>query len=114
MIPVAADFDVTNMELAVKNIDAEKVGKELDLKDLDPGNIEMDLKWWQFKEAFLNMAKNIMGVNNKPLYSVISSDQPVGWVPSNASGQRVYQLPHTGDVYNRYNKWYEERSSRYL
>ena len=88
----------------MKKIDAEKVGKELDLKDLDPGNIEMDLKWWPFKEEFLNMAKNVMAVDHNPLYYVISPDQPVGWVPQNASGHRVYQLPHIGAVYNRHNK----------
>ena len=39
MIPAAADFDATAMRLAVKKFDAEKAGKELDLTDLDPGNI---------------------------------------------------------------------------
>ena len=80
------------------------MGKELDLTDLDPGKIEMDLKLWPFKEAFLNMAKNVMGVNNDPLYYVISPDQPAGWVPPNDFYQQMYQLPHTGSVYNRYKK----------
>ena len=42
-----------------------------------------------------------MGVDKDPLYYVISPDQPEGWVPLNAFEQRMYQLPHTGDVYNR-------------
>ena len=35
----AADLDVTAMRLAVKEFDAEKSGKELDLTELDPGKI---------------------------------------------------------------------------
>ena len=70
----------------------------MDLKDLDPSKIEMDLKWWPFKEALLNMAKNVIGVKNDPLYYVIRPDQTAGWVPPNAFEQQIYQLPHTGDV----------------
>ena len=44
MIPMVADFDATAMRLAVNKCDHEKVGKELDLMDLDPGKIETDLK----------------------------------------------------------------------
>ena len=44
VIPVAADFDATAMRLVVNEFDAEKAGKELDLTDLDPGKIDMDLK----------------------------------------------------------------------
>ena len=113
MIPVAANFDATTMSLAMNEFDAEKVGKELDLTDLDPGKIEMDLKLWPFKEEFLNMAKNVMGVNNKPLYYVISPDQPAGWVPPNSFEQRMYQLTHTRAVYNRETKWNGGRSSRH-
>ena len=101
MIPAAANFDTTAMRLAVNKFEAEKAGKELDITDLDPGKIEMDLKLLPFKEAFLNMAKNVMGVNKDPLYYVIRSYQPAYWVPPNAFEQRMYQLPHTGDVYNR-------------
>ena len=68
MIPSAADFDAYAMRLAVNKFDAKKGGKELDLTDLGPGKIEMDLKWWPFKEAFLNMANNLTGVDNDPLY----------------------------------------------
>ena len=77
------------------------MGKKLDITDLDPGKIEMDQKWWPFKEEVLNMAKNLMGVDNNPLYYVISPDQPAVWVLPNAFEQRMYQLPHTGAVYNR-------------
>ena len=35
-----------------------------------------------------------------PLYYVIRLDQPVGWVPPNDFEQWIYQLPHTGTVYN--------------
>ena len=41
---MVADFDATAMRLAVNKFDHEKVGKELDLMDLDPGKIETDLK----------------------------------------------------------------------
>ena len=47
------------------------------------------------------MAKNVMGVDNKPLYCVIRPDQPKGWVPQNSFEQWMYQLPHTRAVYNR-------------
>ena len=43
----------------------------------------------------------MMGVDNDPLYYLISQDQPAGWVPQNAFEQRMYQLTHTGDMYNR-------------
>ena len=76
----------------------------MDFTDLDLGRIEMDLKWWPFKEAFLDMAKNVMGVYNDPLYYVIRPDQPGCWVPQNYFEQRMYQLPHTGAVYNREKK----------
>ena len=48
MIPAEADFDSTVMRLTVNEFDTEKPGKELDLTDMDPGKIEMYLKWWQF------------------------------------------------------------------
>ena len=48
MIPAEADFDSTAMRLTVNEFDTEKPGKELDLTDMDPGKIEMYLKWWQF------------------------------------------------------------------
>ena len=67
MIPAKADFNATAMRLTVYEFDTEKVGKELDLMELDPGKIEMDLKWWPFKEELLNMAKFVMGVNNNPI-----------------------------------------------
>ena len=101
LIPAAADFDATPMRLAVNEFDAEKAGKGLDLMDLDPGKIEINLKWWPFREAFLNMAKNVMEVDNDPIYYLISLDQPTGWVPPNAFEERMYQLPRTGAVYNR-------------
>ena len=44
MILEAADFKATATGLVVNEFDAEKAGKELDLTDLDPGKIEMDLK----------------------------------------------------------------------
>ena len=47
------------------------------------------------------MAKNVMGVDNDPIYYAIITDQTAGWVPPNSFDQRMYQLPHTGDVYNR-------------
>ena len=50
----------------MKSFEAEKAGKELDLTDLDPGKIYMDLNWWPFKEVFLNMAKNLMGLITTP------------------------------------------------
>ena len=62
MIPAAANFDTTAMRLAVNKFEAEKAGKELDITDLDPGKIDMDLKWWPFEEAVLNMAKNVWGL----------------------------------------------------
>ena len=83
LTPAATDFDVKAMRLAVKEFDAEKSVKELDLTDLDPGSIEIDLKCWTFKEALLNMSKNVMGFDIDPLYYVIRLDQPVGWVPPN-------------------------------
>ena len=64
----------------------------------------MDIQWWLFKDAFLNMAKNVMGVDNDPLYYVIKLDQPAVWLPLNAFEHHMYQLPHTGAVYNRDNK----------
>ena len=67
---------------------------------MDPSKIEMELKWRPFKYAFLKMAKNLMGVDNDPLYYVIIPDQPAGWVPPNAFEQKMYQTPHTRDVYN--------------
>ena len=63
---MAADFNLVAFRLAVNEFDAERSGKELDLTDLDPGNIYMDLKWWPFKEVFLNMAKNLMGLITTP------------------------------------------------
>ena len=95
MIPAATNFDVAAMRLAVNEFDAEKPVKELDITDLDPGKIEMDHKWWHFKEAFLSMAKNLMGLDNDPLYYVIIPDQPAGWIPLNAFEQQMYQLPDT-------------------
>ena len=71
---------------------------------MDPGKTEINLKWWPFKEAFLNMAKNVVGVDNDHLYCVIRLDHPAGWVPPNAFEKRMYQLPHTGAVYNREKK----------
>ena len=47
-----------------------------------------------------NMAKNVMGVDNDPLYYSIMPDQPAGWVPPNAFAQQMYQLTHTRAVYN--------------
>ena len=85
----------------MKKFDAGKASKEMDLTELDPGKIDMDLKWWPFKEAFLNMAKNVMGVDKDPLYYVISPDHPAGWVPPNAFEKRMHQLTHTWAVYNR-------------
>ena len=84
MILAATNFYAAAMRLAVNEFDAKKAGKELDLTDFYPVKIEMDLKWWTFKESFLNMANNIMGVNNEPLYDVISPVQLSGWVPLNA------------------------------
>ena len=101
MILAAANFDTIVMRLAVKKFDAEKMGKELDLTELGSGKIDMDLKWWPFKEELLNMANNVMGVNNNPLYYVIRPDQPAGWVPPNTFEHHRCQLPHTGAVYNR-------------
>ena len=69
--------------------------------ELDPGKTDMDLKWWPFKEAFLNMANHVMGVDNNRIYDVIRPDQPSVWVPPNAFEQRMYQLPHTGALNNR-------------
>ena len=89
LIPESADFDVTAMRLAVDEFDAEKAGKELDIMDLDPGKIEMDLKCWPFKETFLNMANNVMEVNNNPLYGVIRPDHTAGWVPPNDFEQQM-------------------------
>ena len=100
VIPAAADLDSSTMRLVVNEFDAKKEGKELDITYLDPGKIDMDLKCCPFKEAFLNKANNIMGVDNDPLYYVISPDQPSGWVPPNAFKQQMYKLPHTGAVYN--------------
>ena len=71
---------------------------------MDTGKIEIDLKCWTFKEALLNMAKNIMVINNDPLYDVISLDQLVGWVLPNSLEQKMCELPHTGDLYKRDNK----------
>ena len=47
------------------------------------------------------MAKNVMGVDNDPLYYVIRPDHLAGWFPPNAFEQQMYQLPHTGAVYKR-------------
>ena len=66
MIPEAADFDAIAMRLAVNEFEAEKAGKEMYITYLDPGKIYMDLKLWPFKDAFLNMAKNIMGLITNP------------------------------------------------
>ena len=66
MILSAEDFNVTDTSLAVNEFDAKKAGKELDLTDLDPGKIEMELKWCPFKEKFLNMDKNVMVVDKPP------------------------------------------------
>ena len=40
-------------------------------------------------------------MDNDPLYYVISTDQPAGWVPPNVFEQKIYQLPHTGAAQNR-------------
>ena len=45
-----------------------------------------------------------MGINNNPLYYVISLDQLVGWVLPNSFEQKMCELPHTGDLYKRYKK----------
>ena len=95
VIPAAANFDKIVMRLAVNKFDAEKAIKELDLTDLDPNKIDMELKRWLLKDEFLNMAKNLMGFDNDPLYSVISPDHLSDWVPPNAFEKWVYQLPHT-------------------
>ena len=100
LILTAADFDITAMRLAVGEFDAEKAGKELDITDLDPGNIEMDLKLWPCKESFLNMVKNVMRADNDPLYYVIRPDHLAGWFPPNAFEQLMCQLSHSGAVYN--------------
>ena len=68
MIPNASDFDATFIKLEVNEFDDKKSGKELYLTYLDPGKIDMDLKWWPFKDEFLNMAKDLMGVDKYPLY----------------------------------------------
>ena len=47
------------------------------------------------------MAKNVMGVDNYPLCYVIRPDHLVLWVPLDAFEQQMYQLPHTGAMYNR-------------
>ena len=44
MIPAASNFDATAMRSAVNKFDTEKLGKEMDLTDLYPDKIEMDLK----------------------------------------------------------------------
>ena len=89
LIPAAANLDVTVMRLAANEFDAEKAGKELDLTELDPGKIKMELKRWTFRGEFLNMAKNVMGVYNDPLYDVINPDRPSRWVPPNDFEQRM-------------------------
>ena len=104
LIPAAADFDVAAMGLTVNKFDAEEAGKELDIINFDPGNIEIDLKWRPLKDALLNLSTNVMGVDNDPLYYVIRPDHPAGWVPPNAFEKRMYQLPHTGTVYYREKK----------
>ena len=45
MIRAAANFDAATMRFAVKEFDAEKSGKEPYLIELDPGKIDMELKW---------------------------------------------------------------------
>ena len=67
LIPAVANLEVTTMRLEMKKFDAEKAEKELDITELDPDKIEMDLNWFPFKGAFLNMAKDLMGVDNDPL-----------------------------------------------
>ena len=89
LIPAAADFDVAAMGLTVNKFDAEEAGKELDLINFDPGNIEIDLKWRPLKDALLNLSTNVMGVDNDPLYYVIRPDHPAGWVPTNYFEQKM-------------------------
>ena len=50
------------------------------------------------------MAKNVMGLDNDPLYYLIRMNQSEGCFPSNDFEQQMYQLPHTGNVYNREKK----------
>ena len=65
---------------------------------MDPGKIKIDINWWPFKYELLNMAKHVMKVDNDPLYHVIRTDHPAGWVPPDAFEHQMYQLPHTGAV----------------
>jgi hypothetical protein len=57
--------------------------------DIDPGKIELALKWWDWKDSFYNM------------YCVIREDHGSGWVPPNELEQRAEQLPHTGVTYKK-------------
>ena len=50
------------------------------------------------------MSKNVMWVDNDPLYYVIRPDQISGWVSHNYFDQWMYLPTHTGAVYNRYKK----------
>ena len=59
------------------------------------------------------MAKNMMGVDKDLLYYVIRPDHPEGWVPPNILEQKMYQLSHTGAVYNRDKKIVWEKPSRH-
>jgi len=78
---------------------AAKAGRDIDLTDLDPGKVEMDLKWWNFKESFINMTKNVKGVNDDPIYYVIHPSRIAGWVINTMFDIRIYQLPYVWAVY---------------
>lgn len=94
--PNATDFTNQAVIEAVQAYAADKASKDMQPTDIDPGKIEIDLKWWDWKDSFYNMTKLTNGVDGDPLYYVIRPDREPGWVPPNDLEARAEQLPHTG------------------
>jgi hypothetical protein len=67
------------------------------------GKIKLDLKWWDWKDAFYSMSKLTLGVDGDPLYYVIREDHEhePGWVAPNDLERRAEQLSHTGVTYKK-------------
>lgn len=101
IIPDANDFNAQAVIDAVEAYTADKASKDMPSTDIDPGKIETDLKWWDWKDGFINMSKLTMGVDNEPLFYVIREDHDPGWVAPNDLEARAAQLPHAGATYKK-------------
>lgn len=99
--PNPDDFDAATLSRAIDAYAADEAGKDITETDIDPGKIETDLKWWNWKDEFINMSKQIKGVDGEPLYYVIRPDHDDAWEAPNELESRAEQLPLNGVVYER-------------